>query len=751
MPDPTPPEPSPWNEQVAEFVITKAIPTLFASGVGGVITLIGTSELPKIALGAGIAGAASVGYSLVSPSVKKAKKGVDQIGEAGAEKAENTAQSMYAFATGAEAKYLEAQKLACWTDRTQGTSCNFVPLLNDIYVPLSIGDRAILGGWEEPLDPAQTGQPLYIWDLIRRAEKKPEYRQMAILAWGGYGKTTLLKHLAYIYSTQQHEEKKVPGRIPMLISLGECWRKYLAKQGEDDKPLPNLAEVIRSYHIPQLPGAKANLKTIAPTWAETLLQQGKAIVLLDGFDEVPKAKRPILAQWIDQQTKDYRKTIFILTSRPKAYQEEAKVARIALPTIWVKPFNTGQQRQFVEQWYRCREIDSNSGRDDAGVIQIAQAAADELLGQIQERPEIQDLAKIPLLLNMIAAFHRENNKAQLPRRKVALYQGICDLQLKDRPEAKDLETQLGETNTQKILQRLALEMLLNNREKSIDQATLLRRLNDYLIAENETLDARQFLEDVVRVSELLIEKDADTYEFSHWSFQEYLAAREIVQEQRESLLYDKFMEKEWQPTILLYAAQVKHPNALIQAMLDRGAGDLAYACFQETTKQVAPALQQELKLLQPAVQTSRYANLEALLQAKQWRDADEETYRLMITAVGKEEGQWFDPEDLSNFPCEDLRALDDLWLSHSNNKWGFSVQKRIWQECGSPGPYDGTKERTAQWEAFGDRVAWRKDGEWLEYKKLALFSTGELPTWWLGFKGGGLWVGCVSLFSRPDL
>jgi GUN4-like/NACHT domain len=743
MSDPTSTESSAWSEQVAEFVITKAIPTLFASGVGGVIALIGTSELPKIALGAGIGGAASVGYSLVSPSLKKAKKGVDQIGEAGAETAEKTAKSVIAFATGAEAKYLEAQKLACWTDRTQGMSCNFVPLLNDIYVPLSIGDRAILGGWEEPLDAAQAGQPLYIWDLIRRAEKKPEYRQMAILAWGGYGKTTLLKHLAYIYSTQRHEEKDVPGRIPVLISLGECWRKYLAKQGEDDKPLPNLVEVIRSYHIPQLPGATADLKTIAPSWVETLLLQGKAIVLLDGFDEVPKAKRPILAQWINRQTKDYRKTIFILTSRPKAYQEEAKVDRIVLPTIWVKPFNAGQQRQFVEQWYRCREIDSNSRRDTADVIQIAQAAVEELLGQIQDRPEIQDLAKIPLLLNMISSFHRDNRKARLPRRKVELYQGICDLQLKIRLEAKDLDTQLGETNAQKILQRLALEMLLNNREKSIDQATLLKRLDVYLKAENETLDAKQFLEDVVRISELLIEKDADTYEFTHWSFQEYLAAREIVQEQREILLYDKFMEKEWQPTILLYAAQVKRPDALIQSMLDRGAGDLAYACLQETTKQVSPALQQELKLLQPAVQTSRYSKLKELLQAKQWREADQETYRLMITTVDKEEGQWFDPEDLSNFPCEDLGVLDDLWVRYSDGKWGFSVQKRIWQECGSPGPYD--EKTKAQWEQFGDRVGWRKDGNWLEYENFALASTGELPTCW----GGLECTDCFSfLFSR---
>jgi hypothetical protein len=157
----------------------------------------------------------------------------------------------------------------------------------------------------------------------------------------------------------------------------------------------------------------------------------------------------------------------------------------------------------------------------------------------------------------------------------------------------------------------------------------------------------------------------------------------------------------------------------------------------------------ELRALGDSVRSAKYRQLEELLQAKQWRDADQETYRLMITTVGKEEGQWFEPEDLSNFPCEDLRALDGLWVRYSpNGKWGFSVQKRIWQECGSPGPYD--KKTEAQWEQFGDRVGWRKDGNWLQYENFALRSTGELPCccgWVSVFWPGSLF----SSGSRPDL
>jgi GUN4-like/NACHT domain len=740
---------SPLKEQIAAFLI-KAIPVTLASGAGGFIALLNTTDLPKIALGAGIGGVGTLGYSLVAPSLKKAKEGADRVGESGADTLGRTIQGGIARATGAEAKYLEAQSLACQTDRCQGLMQTFKPLLDEIYVPLSLGDQSIRAGYQVDRSEAIAierlrSRDLTIWLLLKQAETRNTYRQLAILAWGGYGKTTLLKHLAYIYSSQQQSQddyENVSARIPVLIGLGECWKKYLLEAWEKNPDqLPSLTEVIHQYHLPNLPGEEP--PPVAPDWAKSILKQGRAIVLLDGFDEVPKERRALIASWIDRQIRNYDKSIFILTSRPKAYQEEAKTDRLSLRTqLWVEPFNAAQREKFIRKWYLYQERYANGNRDTADVAHMAKQGADELLEEIQSRSEIQDLAKIPLLLNMIAAFHRLSPQAKIPDRRVELYQGIFDLQLKNRPGSKKLETLLPESEAQLVLQRLALEMILNGREKELDKSTLIKRLKTNLEAENEAADSKLFLEQVVQISELLVEKDADTFEFAHWSFQEYLAAKELVRQNQESLLYERFGDLEWKPTILLYAALVKNPNTLIQSMLDRGANDLAFSGLQETTKLLPPGMKAQLEGLTQTVQDSRYANLEKLLQAKQWREADHETSRLMITTVGKEEGQWFDREDLSNFPCEDLRVLDGLWVRYSEGKWGFSVQKRIWQECGSPGPYNDKTE--AQWEQFGDRVGWRKDGNWLEYKKLALTNTGELP----GFVGlSGLLVVGI-LFSR---
>jgi hypothetical protein len=265
--------------------------------------------------------------------------------------------------------------------------------------------------------------------------------------------------------------------------------------------------------------------------------------------------------------------------------------------------------------------------------------------------------------------------------------------------------------------------------------------------QGETLEAAEFLEQIVHISELLVEQE-DEYEFAHLSFQEYLAATQIAQTRQEKLLHDRFNDDWWKPTILLYAAQV-NPSSLIREMMQRGATDLAYICCQETTKRIDPALKQ-------TVQISRYAKLEEYLKNGQWKEADNETYRLMITTVGKEEGQWFDPEELRNFPCEELLAIDGLWVKYSSGKFGFSVQKKIYLECG--GIPDEKKCYEEAFEKFGDRVGWRNKGQW---KFAVTFSTsspeGHLPWNALHHKRDtsywilGLGAGMVFLLSHRDL
>lgn len=143
-----------------------------------------------------------------------------------------------------------------------------------------------------------------------------------------------------------------------------------------------------------------------------------------------------------------------------------------------------------------------------------------------------------------------------------------------------------------------------------------------------------------------------------------------------------------------------------------------------------------------------YTQLRDLLKAQKWKEADQETYEVMIRAVGKKKGDWFTSEELLNFPCKDLKTVDALWVKYSNGHFGFSVQKKIWQECGSP------TQSGKEWDRFCVKVGWQNSTAtaYVVYSELKfnadLSPQGELPQRIIGFGLG--WYLRRYLFSRIE-
>jgi hypothetical protein len=125
-----------------------------------------------------------------------------------------------------------------------------------------------------------------------------------------------------------------------------------------------------------------------------------------------------------------------------------------------------------------------------------------------------------------------------------------------------------------------------------------------------------------------------------------------------------------------------------------------------------------------------YRQLEQLLKAGNWEEANKETAKKMCAVAGRTKEGWLRVEDIDNFPCEDLRTIDQLWVKYSNGRFGFSVQKRIYQSLRgtlyirSYAHYDDHEVL----EAFGVKMGWRGNGGWLDYNDQKLEIEGYLPS-----------------------
>jgi hypothetical protein len=127
-----------------------------------------------------------------------------------------------------------------------------------------------------------------------------------------------------------------------------------------------------------------------------------------------------------------------------------------------------------------------------------------------------------------------------------------------------------------------------------------------------------------------------------------------------------------------------------------------------------------------------YSELERLLESQQWYEADKETWQLMLKVMSREAGRYLSFDDIKNFPCEDLLTLDRLWVEYSKQhgyKFGFSVQKQIYVECG--GRLDFSLPSSETWNEFTNRITWKREGNWLNYSDPFFddnfMSEGHLP------------------------
>lgn len=84
---------------------------------------------------------------------------------------------------------------------------------------------------------------------------------------------------------------------------------------------------------------------------------------------------------------------------------------------------------------------------------------------------------------------------------------------------------------------------------------------------------------------------------------------------------------------------------------------------------------------------ANYSKLEQLFQANNWKEADELTSEIIRYVSGTQiNNDRLDATiaSIKRLPCADFQAIDRLWVKYSNDRFGFSVQRRIFENINVP-------------------------------------------------------------------
>jgi formylglycine-generating enzyme required for sulfatase activity len=263
----------------------------------------------------------------------------------------------------------------------------------------------------------------------------------------------------------------------------------------------------------------------------------KGLLLLDGLDEVPSAdeRRVQIKQMVQSVAQTYGKVRILVTSRTYAYQKQDWRLE-GFQEALLAPFGWGQIRSFVRKWYTYVGLAQGLKPEDS------QGRAVILNDTIRKNERLLDFAKRPLLLTLMASLHAWRG-GTLPDDRQKLYEQSVELLLDwwqqqkkgvdkagkpviDQPKINELlGVSLGQVR--RVLNRLAYEahsrQVMGEEETTADipEKELLNELQE--ISQKPLL--RQDLEECVRErTGLLIPRGGGVYAFPHRTFQEYLAA-----------------------------------------------------------------------------------------------------------------------------------------------------------------------------------------------------------------------------------
>jgi hypothetical protein len=348
----------------------------------------------------------------------------------------------------------------------------------------------------------------------------------------GMGKSTLFRWAGIGAAAQ--------GRVPFLIRLRQC------KEGS--LPSPD--------DFPEL--VAASLGSPPVDWVRSVLKEQRALLLLDGVDEIPNAHREITRRGIADLVGQYPDAYYVISTRPRAVDPDW-LGALRFHEARINPMSELDRGNFIDRWHEAVTEELKAHGKTAAELPDLAASLKKELGN---NPEVARLATNPLLCAMICALHRDRRQ-KLPERQRQLCEDLCHalLHRRERESGLNLDDfpepyrRLDYQQKRAAVQELAHHMVLNEYSSlSTEEAQeqIGRALKQF--PGHSADDARVVTESLVERSGILREETPGELSFIHNAFKELLAGDYFAQDDAAGLLARRALDPSWQPVILFAVA-----------------------------------------------------------------------------------------------------------------------------------------------------------------------------------------------------
>lgn len=434
--------------------------------------------------------------------------------------------------------------------------------IDDIYINVNILEEIPSQQWLEladlqrftPKEFARFGLGEVSQTQIAGMKAVEIYSKLRVLGKPGAGKTTFLQHLAI----RCNQGSFAANRVPIFVTLRDF---------ADEARAAGEFSLLNYIHEEFLTSGISD-----PLGIETLLREGRVLLLLDGLDEVLDRERKVVVKEIRRLSEKYQKNLFVVTCRTAA--NALNLGRFT--DVEMAPFTQDQIVAFAQKWFTALTKTT---------IQAEQEQAVQFIEKLDlaENMPLRRLAVTPLFLHLACwIFHHQG---KFPTKRVEFYKQCLDLLLSRWDETKGIERDeiyRGFLLPQKLkLLSQVATVTFEQGDAFFERQAIEQQIGDYIRElpnastepEELQLDSESILNAIELQHGLLAERVQGIFSFSYQIFQEYFTARKIVanhnlQAPERSLeqLVSHMSEPRWREIFLLTVAMLRSADSLVQLM-----------------------------------------------------------------------------------------------------------------------------------------------------------------------------------------